>query len=126
MGGVRMMFSPVKFLTQRSLVEKVWYDSNRTDDDRTPNSLAVQISNGIALVIMIVVVTGPVWNFIPWTLTPLDSPLGKYRYFISIFLWGFKGGSDVALIRYWTCHLGTTGFGFGERDYTDRADSKQG
>jgi glycosyltransferase involved in cell wall biosynthesis len=94
MGGVRMMFSPVKFLTQRSLVQKVWYDSNRTDDDRMPNSLAVQISNGIALVIMIVVVTGPVWDFIPWTLTPLDSPLGKYRYFISIFL----------------CHLGVLGW----------------
>jgi glycosyltransferase involved in cell wall biosynthesis len=94
MGGVRMMFSPVKFLTQRSLVEKVWYDSNRNDDDRMSNSLVVQISNGIALVIMIIMVTGPVWDFIPWTLTPLDSPLGKYRYFISIFL----------------CHLGALGW----------------
>jgi glycosyltransferase involved in cell wall biosynthesis len=86
MGGVRMIFSPVKHFTQRSSVEKVWYNSNRADDDKMPNSLAVQISNGIALVIVIVVVTGPLWDFIPWTLTPLDSPLGKYRYFISIFL----------------------------------------
>jgi hypothetical protein len=93
-GGVRMMLSPVKFFTQRSSVEKVWYNSNRADDDKMPNSLAVQISNGIVLVIMIVVVTGPVWDFIPWRLTPLDSPLGKYRYFISLFL----------------CHLGTLGW----------------
>jgi glycosyltransferase involved in cell wall biosynthesis len=94
MGGVRMLFSPVKSFTQRSSVEKVWYNSNRADDDRIPNSLSVQISNGIALVIMIVVVTGSVWDFIPWTLTPLDSPQGKYRYFISIFL----------------CHLGALGW----------------
>jgi glycosyltransferase involved in cell wall biosynthesis len=93
-GGIRMMFSPVKLFTQRSSVEKVWYNSNRADDDRIPSSFAVQTSNGIALVIMIVVVTGPVWDFIPWTLTPLDSPLGKYRYFISIFL----------------CHLGALGW----------------
>lgn len=91
MGGVRMMFSPIKLFTQRSSVEKVWYNSNRADDDRMPSSLAVQISNGIALVIIIVVVTGPVWDFIPWTLTPLDSLQGKYRYFTGIVL----------------CHLGT-------------------
>jgi glycosyltransferase involved in cell wall biosynthesis len=93
-GGVRMLFSPIKFLTQRSSVEKVWYSSNRTDDDKISNSVAVQISNGIALVIMIILVTGPVWDFIPWTLTPLDSPQGKYRYFTGIFL----------------CHLGTLGW----------------
>ena len=91
---VRMISSPIKFFTQRSSVEKVWYDSNRADDDKMPNSLAVQVSNGIALAIIIIVVTGPVWDFIPWTLTPLDTPLGKYRYFISIFL----------------CHLGALGW----------------
>jgi glycosyltransferase involved in cell wall biosynthesis len=94
MGGVRMMFSPIKFFTQRTSVEKVWYNSDRADDDRTPNSLAVQICNGIALLIIIVVITGPVWDFIPWTLTPLDTLQGKYRYFTSIFL----------------CHLGTLGW----------------
>jgi len=72
LGGVRMMYSLVKFLTQRSSVERVWYNSNRADDDRIPNSLVVQISNGIAPVLMIVVITGPVWDFIPWTLTPLS------------------------------------------------------
>src|SRR5262249_46513221 len=94
MGGVRMIFSPVRLLTQRSSVEKVWYNSNRANDDRMPNSFGVQISNGIALVITIVVVTGPIWDFIPWTLTPLDSPQGKYRFVTGIFL----------------CHLGTLGW----------------
>ena len=93
-GGVRMMFSPVKFLTQRSSVEKVWYNSNRADDDKMPSSPGARISNGVVLMIMIVLVTGPVWDFIPWRLTPLDGLLGKYRYFISIFL----------------CHLGALGW----------------
>ncbi|HLH57289.1 MAG TPA: glycosyltransferase [Verrucomicrobiae bacterium] len=93
-GGVRMMLSPVKFFTQRWSVEKVWYNSNRANDDKMPNSIAFRISNGIALVMMIVMVTGPVWDFIPWTLTPLDTLPGKYRYFTGIFL----------------CHLGTLGW----------------
>jgi glycosyltransferase involved in cell wall biosynthesis len=94
MGGIRMIFSPVKLFTQRSSVQKVWYNSNRSDDDKMSNSIAVQISNGIALVIVIVVVTGPVWDFIPWKLTPVASLAGKYRYFTGIFL----------------CHLGTLGW----------------
>ena len=93
-GGVRMLFSPVKFFTQRSSVARVWYDSDRADDDKMPSSLAFQISNGIALVVMVVLVTGPVWDFIPWTLTPLESLLGKYRYISGIFL----------------CHLGALGW----------------
>jgi glycosyltransferase involved in cell wall biosynthesis len=102
MGGFRLMFSPVRFFTQRSSVQNVWYNSNRADDDKMPNSVGVQISNGIALVIMIVVVTGPVWDFIPWTLTPLDSPLGKYRYFISIFFChvGMLGWL-IGLVLFW-------------------------
>src|SRR6266496_4337552 len=93
-GVIRMIFSPTKFLTQRSSVEKVWYDSNRQDDDKMPNSLAARISNGIALAVLIVLVTGPVWSFIPWTLTPVDSLLGKYRYFNRILF----------------CHFGTLGW----------------
>jgi len=34
-GAVRLLFSPVKFFTHRQPVEKIWYDSNRTDDDRS-------------------------------------------------------------------------------------------
>jgi hypothetical protein len=68
-GGLRMIFSLIKSFTRRSSVEKIWYDSDRADDDKMPNSLSVLISNGIALVIVILLITGPVWDFIPWTLT---------------------------------------------------------
>jgi len=88
----------MRFLTQRSSVEKVWYDSDRADGEKMPNSLASQLSNGIALVLTMVLVTGPVWDFIPWTLTRLNSLLGKYRYITNIFL----------------CHLGTLGWLLGQ------------
>jgi glycosyltransferase involved in cell wall biosynthesis len=84
-GGVRMIFSPVKMLTQRSLVEKIWYDSNRADDHIMPNSLAVRISNGIASLVLLAMFSGPLWDFIPRSLTPFSSPLGKLRLIIGIF-----------------------------------------
>jgi len=84
-GGVRMVLSPSKMFTHRSTVEKVWYDSDRTDDDRMPNSLAVRISNGVALVVLLVMLSGPLWNFVPRSLTPLASPLGKIRLVIGTF-----------------------------------------
>jgi hypothetical protein len=84
-GGVRMVFSPIKMFTQRSLVEKVWYDSDRSDDDKMPGSFAVRMSNGIALVLLLVMLSGPVWNFVPRYLTPLDTPAGKVRLAIGAF-----------------------------------------
>ena len=84
-GGVRMLFSPSKMFTHRSTVEKVWYDSDRTDDDRMPNSLAVRISNGIALIVLLVMLSGPLWNFVPRSLTPLATPVGKIRLVIGTF-----------------------------------------
>jgi uncharacterized membrane protein YidH (DUF202 family) len=84
--GVRMVFSPFKFFTQRASVEKVWYDSNRADDDKMPDSLAVQVSNAITLLIVIAVVTELVWCFTPWSLTPLACPQGKIRLVIGSFL----------------------------------------
>jgi hypothetical protein len=85
-GGVRMVSSPFKTFTQRSSVERVWYDSNRADDDKMPKTLAVRVSNGIALVVVIALATGPAWNLIPWSLTPMGSPLGKFRLAIGTLL----------------------------------------
>lgn len=85
-GAVRLLFSPVKFFTHRKHVEKIWYDSNRADDDAMPNSLVVRISNGIALVFLLVMLSGPLWNFVPHSWTPLDSPLGQIRRGIGIFI----------------------------------------
>ena len=83
---VRTALFPRKMMTKRSSVEKVWYNSNRADDDKMPSSFAVRISNGIALLIMLALLTGPLWNFVPRSLTPWASPLGKFRLVIGVFL----------------------------------------
>ena len=82
----RAALSPSKMTTRRASVEKVWYDSNRANDDKMPNSLAVKVSNGLALLIIIVLVTWPVWNFIPPSWMPWDSLSGKFRFFIRGFI----------------------------------------
>ena len=38
----RAAFSPSKTITRRSSVEKIWYDSNRENDDKMPDSLGVR------------------------------------------------------------------------------------
>ena len=75
---LRMAFFP-KLLTRRSAVDKVWYDSNRDADDEVPNSLAMRLSNAVMLLIMIAVISGPIW-LIPWPQTLLDGPLGTVRF----------------------------------------------
>ena len=81
-GGVRMVFSPCKTFTRRASVEKIWYDSDRTDDDKTPNSLVTRVSNGVVLLIVLALLTGPLWNFVPKSLTPLTSPIGTMRFVV--------------------------------------------
>ena len=107
----RLAISPFKAVTRRSSVEKIWYDSNRERDDHMPDSVGAKVSNGIALLITVVLVTGPVWNFIPWSATPLESPLGKFRFVIRAFLshvglifWPFGAVLFVSLLRrkQWT------------------------
>lgn len=85
-GAVRMLFSPVKFFTHRAPVEKIWYDSNRADDDVMPNSLGVRFSNGVALAFLLVMLSGPFWNFVPRAWTPWDSPIGQLRLAIGILI----------------------------------------
>ena len=84
-GGIKMIFSPRTFNTERAMVEKVWYDSNRADDDIMPNSRTVQLSNGIAAGLALILVTGLLWNFVP-DACPLTSLPGKLRLAIEIFL----------------------------------------
>jgi len=83
--AVRMVSSR-KIFTRRSSVEKIWYNSNRENDDKMPTTLGFKIFNGIALVILVVMISGPIWSFIPWSATPLDSLLGKFRFVIRMFL----------------------------------------
>lgn len=95
----RMVSSPRKIFTSRSTVKDIWYDSNRDNDDKTSGSMAVRIlSNAIVLLIVVVLLTGPVWNFIPWSQTPRGTPLGHIRLVIAIFL------CHVGLI-FWPCAI---------------------
>ena len=74
---------PAKTITTRSsVVQSVWYDSNRANDDRLQTGLGARLSNGILLLIMVILITSPFWRFVPWSLTPLDSAVGKFRWFI--------------------------------------------
>jgi hypothetical protein len=83
---VKAIFSPFKTFTRRSSVENIWYDSNRQRDHILSKALAVRISNGIALAVLLVMATAPIWDFIPWSATPLAGPLGKIRFAIAVFL----------------------------------------
>ena len=56
--AVRWVLSPREIFTRRSSVEKIWYDSNRENDDKMPDSLSYKVFNGIALIILIVLLTG--------------------------------------------------------------------
>jgi hypothetical protein len=96
--GARMTLSPFTMFTRRSSVEKIWYDSNRENDDKMPNTLGVRASNGSALLILIVLLTGPIWEVLPISLTPWDSPLGKIRFVIGTFL------CHVGLV-FWPCAI---------------------
>src|SRR6185312_9997986 len=82
----KAVLSPRRTFTNRSSVEKIWYDSNRGQDNQMPKSLAVRASNIIALVFFLVIITGPIWNFIPWSATPLSTLLGKARFGITALL----------------------------------------
>jgi hypothetical protein len=59
LGAMRMLLSPVKFFTHRDKVEKIWYDSNRASDHILPNSWVMRISNAIALLFILVMLSGP-------------------------------------------------------------------
>jgi len=111
LGAVRMLLSPVKFLTQRAPVEKIWYDSNRASDHILPNSMVVRISNAIALVFLITLISGPLWNLVPRAWTPWDSVVGQIRLAMGILcchfgllLWPLAVVLLVNLLRqkYWT------------------------
>ena len=114
----RLVFSPFKTFTERAAVKKIWYDSNREHDDTAPASLAVKLSNGIALVLLVVLLTEPAWGFTPWSLTPLSSPLGKIRLgvgsvlcHVGLFFWplGLVLLVNVLRQKRWTGLLQSAG-----------------
>jgi glycosyltransferase involved in cell wall biosynthesis len=74
-----------KMLRKRSGVKKVWYESDRGQDGADSHSLAIKTFNGVMLVIMVAIITGPLQALIPWTLTPRDHLPGKIRMGVAIF-----------------------------------------
>jgi hypothetical protein len=80
---MRMGFMP-KMLKDRSSVEKIWYESNRDEDDRLIDSVAVQVANAAMLLLTVAVITGPLWGFVPWSVTPRSSLLGQVRIGIAV------------------------------------------
>ena len=84
LGAVRMLFSPVKFLTDRAPVQKIWYDSDRATDHILPNTWVVRASNAIALLFMLVMISGPLGHLVPWEWTPRDSLSGQIRVAVGI------------------------------------------
>jgi hypothetical protein len=71
-------------LKRRSSVEAIWYESNRDNDAAIPRSLSVWASNTLALLIMIVVVTGPLW-MLPLPDAIAAGPLATVKYAVQIF-----------------------------------------
>ncbi len=86
LGGIRLMFNPLKMFTQRAAVEKVWYGSDRSDDSRRSNSISGRMGSAIVLLVLGALATGPLWHLVPWSPTPLASPLGKLRLGIAVLL----------------------------------------
>ena len=94
-GLVRMAFLP-EMLKRRSRVQKIWYESNREQDDSTSSSLAVRLLHAFMLLLVIGWIFP--WGIIPWSLTPREELLGQIRLGLVIF------GCHIALL-VWPCTL---------------------
>lgn len=93
LGLFGMAFFP-KSLAKRSRVKKIWYESNRDDDDKA-DSFAVKLLNIVSLLLTIMLVTGPIW-LLPWPQKLFDGPLGKVAFVSKII------GLHIGLVL-WPC-----------------------
>jgi hypothetical protein len=71
-------------LKRRSAVEAIWYESNRDNDQAIRRTLSVGASNILALLIMILVVSGPLW-MIPLPDAIATGPLATVKYAVQVF-----------------------------------------
>jgi hypothetical protein len=72
--------------TSRESVKGIWYESNRAAENKTHSPLRKRIVDGLLLLATISLLTGPVWNFIPWAATPLSTLFGKLRFADAFFI----------------------------------------
>jgi hypothetical protein len=80
----QVAFFPRWMLQRRSNVEALWYDSDRKQDDTTPSTFLIRASNAIALILMILVMTGPLWN-LPLPAAYSTGALGTVKYGVQGF-----------------------------------------
>lgn len=80
----RVAFFPRRMLQRRSNVAALWYDSDRKQDEQTPRTVVVRASNAVALVLMILVMTGPLWN-LPLPAAYSMGVLGTVKYGVQVF-----------------------------------------
>ncbi len=80
----RVAFFPSRMLQRRSNVGALWYDSDRKQDDTTPSTFVIRASNAIALILMILVMTGPLWN-LPLPAAYSTGALGTVKYGVQVF-----------------------------------------
>ena len=109
----RMAFFP-KVLWRRTAVQGVWYESDRSADEATQRSWLVALSNIVLLLAMLALVSGPLWMFVPWSLTPVGSLLGELRYGIAIF------SCHIGLVL-WPCAYFLTRILFRQKRWMERA-----
>jgi hypothetical protein len=83
---VRIILSPRKMFTQRASVERIWYDSNRANDNTISSSLGAKVGGFIGLLFFVLLATSPIWYFIPWSWTPWGTLRGDLRFVIETFL----------------------------------------
>lgn len=93
MGGLQLLFSllrmgwmPSRTLRRRGPVEKIWYNSNRQNDNRTDLPLAHRVSDFLALALLLLLVAAPLVRFVPWPKSFWESPLGALRMVAAVFL----------------------------------------
>src|ERR1041384_8066975 len=81
-GLVQMAFLP-GMLQRRSRVQKIWYESNREQDDSMSSFLPVRLLHACMLLLVIGLILP--WGLIPWSLTPRGELLGQIRLGFAIF-----------------------------------------
>jgi glycosyltransferase involved in cell wall biosynthesis len=84
----RTAILPSNTLKRRANVEKMWYQSNREHDQQRFGSLKYRASNAAALLIVLVIVTSPVW-MIPLPESLNGGIFGTIKYSIQIFMCHF-------------------------------------
>jgi len=89
MNGLRMVATLLRIaffpgiLRQRHSVGNVWYDSDRDSDEIVSTSLAVRLSNFLALIILLAIISGPLW-LIPWPEWLENGPLGYVKFAVQV------------------------------------------